>query len=58
MKCSKCDNEATYDSPADYCSYHWCEWWFDGWSRKHLIEEIAELMDRIAEYDNDSGGLV
>ena len=27
MKCTKCDNEATYTSPEHYCDEHWARWW-------------------------------
>jgi hypothetical protein len=27
IKCSRCDREATYDSPELLCDLHWAEWW-------------------------------
>lgn len=29
-KCIKCAREAEFDSPEDYCQFHWLEWWHEG----------------------------
>lgn len=42
MKCVKCDQEATYDSPDAYCDRHWFEWWTEGWLEDGATEEEIE----------------
>jgi hypothetical protein len=29
IKCSECDQEATYLHPRRYCDEHWARWWSD-----------------------------
>ena len=43
MKCSKCDKEATFDSPDNLCDEHWAEWWVAG------VEPEAERIKYKAE---------
>ena len=31
MKCSKCDQEAAYDSPKLLCAGHWFDWFHEGY---------------------------
>lgn len=59
MKCFKCDKEAVYALPCDYCAFHFHEWWYMYFTRDELIMEIAALMDKLKHYeDKGSGGLV
>ena len=27
VKCIKCEKQAKFESPADFCVFHWCMWW-------------------------------
>jgi hypothetical protein len=40
--CIKCLAEATFDSPENYCDYHWTKWWVDGMNPE--TQEQREVM--------------
>lgn len=48
LKCNKCDQEATYDSPENLCDDHWVEWWFeeDNLTPEELKKEQEEHKKR------------
>lgn len=43
MKCTKCNNEATYDTPEDLCDGCWFDWWAEGWKNDITQEEYDRL---------------
>ena len=57
MKCLKCNQESEYDSPEEYCEFHWLLWWsgLDDISDKELSNEeklkmfYDAIKDRIFE---------
>lgn len=59
IKC-KCGREAEFDSPEDFCKYHWHEWWVEG--AGHIFygepeklaveEELLEVIKRDSPEEN------
>ena len=54
-KCKKCDKEATFDSPDDFCDEHGVEWCADGVGetpeekgemKKEALDNIKDNQDR------------
>ena len=50
MKCEKCEKEASFFSPANWCDDHWFEWWTEGYTTEERIEARKDFDDLI----NDS----
>lgn len=45
MKCNKCEQEATYNSPEPLCDNHWFDWWTEGYIEDGICstEELEEM---------------
>ena len=45
IKCCKCDKEAEFTSPKNYCFEHWSAWWFssDIKEGKMTEKEVSDL---------------
>lgn len=45
IQCTKCDREATFDSPENFCDLHHMLWWTEDWGENITAEELTA--DRI-----------
>ena len=56
MTCSKCFREVDFDSPRNFCEFHWLEWWHKGTGDTFIDndERLAKehVLMRLIKFDN------
>lgn len=56
VKCIKCEKLAKFESPADFCVFHWCEWWAgddDKFDIDMFLDGVYDAVDAKLITNND-----
>lgn len=53
MKCVSCQKEAEFDSPENYCSFHWTLWFTEGWQEFLSPEEYQQQFQELLKQNSE-----